>query len=526
MTVLSASEPSPEFLDPPLNGDLHLSPAQIQRYMEFHAARNAHHRALSLAAQIPTLPALATHPAPVQPLCSPSRHDVNTFFRSAAHLLAPRFSGRDTTILDLGCGAGITAPLLAEAGIRGTYIGLDIARHRKWNDAPIAGPAGRVAKRLIIADIARFDASTLPPLHLIVSSTSLEHIEDEHAAIRKLETRLDPGGCQAHFVPAEEALDLYGPHGWRQFSPICLQRLFPGGVIYRYGGPASNRLHKRMITDRLDAGLRDVRQAHPRLYSRALVHAIAHDHRLGNPGPAMYGVIVTPAPAASTPTHAGKPMHQYRTDLQYTNRLTKASYIAGKYAAILRGSVLDVGCDQAPLRALVADPKRYTGVDLFPPPQSGADVALDLDREDLPFAPRSFDTVICTDVLEHLERCHGVFDQLCAVSASRVIVSLPNPARNFAQALGLGTGGTLKYYGLPVDAPADRHRWFFGADEARRFFTVRGDRAGFDVEQMDAEEAETPIPSVQPWPDQRGRDVIRHSNLMSGTIWCVLKRRG
>ncbi len=217
---------------------------------------------------------------------------------------------------------------------------------------------------------------------------------------------------------------------------------------------------------------------------------------------------------------------QYRTDLTYTDRTSKATYIAAKYKAILGGSVLDVGCDQARLRTLVGEPSRYKGVDIALPPVTGADVAVNLDREDLPFAGGSFDTVICTDVLEHLERCHAVFDQLCAIAASRVIVSLPNPVRLFAQAIGLGTGGVLKYYGLPVDPPVDRHRWFFGAEDAKRFFTERGDRCGFDVEQMDAEEAEQPIPSVTPWMDRRGQDVLGKPNMMSGTVWCVLVRRG
>lgn len=216
---------------------------------------------------------------------------------------------------------------------------------------------------------------------------------------------------------------------------------------------------------------------------------------------------------------------KYSSKEGYTDRNTKAVYIARKYAPILTGSVLDVGCDQARLRTLVAQPARYTGVDIALPPQTGADLAVNLDRDDLPFAEKSFDTVICTDVLEHLERCHAIFDQLCRIAARHVIVSLPNPARHFAQALGLGTGGVLKYYGLPVDPPADRHRWFFGADDAKQFFTERGRRAGFAVEQMDAEEDMTAIPSVEPWKNKHGRNVLESGNLTSGTMWCVLARQ-
>ena len=205
----------------------------------------------------------------------------------------------------------------------------------------------------------------------------------------------------------------------------------------------------------------------------------------------------------------------YRTVVRYTDRRGKAIYIADKYAPILIGSILDVGCDEAPLRNLVHQPFRYTGVDIRP----GSDVVVDLDREALPFPDRNFDTVLCTDVLEHLERCHAVFDELCRVSRSRVIISLPNPVRNLVCGLADGSGGTLKYYGLPVDPPADRHRWFFGHDEAVEFMTQRGRRCGFAVEQIDAEPGEPPR-----WADPAGKNLLDHSNIRGGTLWCVLRR--
>jgi len=218
-----------------------------------------------------------------------------------------------------------------------------------------------------------------------------------------------------------------------------------------------------------------------------------------------------PAPRAASPTSL-----RFTTTLRYTERASKAMYIADKYAAILIGSVLDVGCDAAPLRKLVHEPFRYVGVDF----QAGADVVLDLDKQDLPFPDRHFDTVLCTDVLEHLERSHAVLDELCRVARKHVIVSLPNPLRNLM--LGLfydKSGGRLKYYGLPVERPEDRHRWFFGREEAAEFLSHRGRRAGFEVEQLDSEEGDCPV-----WRDEQGRNVLDHPNLKGGTIWCVLRR--
>lgn len=207
----------------------------------------------------------------------------------------------------------------------------------------------------------------------------------------------------------------------------------------------------------------------------------------------------------------------------YTDRATKARYIARKYAAILGGRVLDVGCDEAPLRGLVGDPGAYVGVDLNP----AADVRVNLDRdarEDgtiLPFPGASFDTVVCTDVLEHLERAHAVFDELCRVSCDRVIVSLPNPIAAFLEGLASGSGGRIKYYGLPAEAPADRHRWFFGFEEAAAFVRDRGARRGFEIEQLDAEKHG----AMERLAREPGIGaLVDHPNVRHGTMWCVLRR--
>ncbi len=208
----------------------------------------------------------------------------------------------------------------------------------------------------------------------------------------------------------------------------------------------------------------------------------------------------------------------YQTTITYQDRHEKSLYIAEKYRAILRESVLDVGCDTARLRTLVGDPARYVGVDLNP----AADVQLNLDRDDLPFADRSFATVLATDVLEHLERAHAIFDELCRVAIARVVVSLPNPLHNMLMELARGTGGErLKYYGLPTERPGDRHRWFFGAQEAAAFLRERGDRNGFSIEQLDFERAR--LPSLR---TSAGVNICDHPNLRDGTLWCVLARRG
>lgn len=211
------------------------------------------------------------------------------------------------------------------------------------------------------------------------------------------------------------------------------------------------------------------------------------------------------APTTDTP--------RYSTRLKYTDRASKAPYIADKYASILSGRVLDVGCDEKQLGAHLPEGVEYVGVDLNP----AADVIVNLDREDLPFDDDSFDVVICCDVLEHLERLHAVFDKLCAVARSRVIIALPNPARCFLLEVAEGREGPLKYYGLPVDEPADRHRWFFGYEECVHFLRERSRRNGWSVEHLDTDER-----GQYAW-ERDGVDVTDSPNLREGTTWCVLK---
>lgn len=199
----------------------------------------------------------------------------------------------------------------------------------------------------------------------------------------------------------------------------------------------------------------------------------------------------------------------------YTCRESKSRYIAAKYAPLLRGAVLDVGCDAAQLRQFVGDPSLYIGVDL----SDDADVALDLDREDLPFPDASFDTVVCCDVLEHLERIHAVFDEVCRVASGHVIVSLPNAIKAMLLGLFEGSNGAMKWYGLPLEPQKDRHRWFFGYEDAVRFVRRRGALAGFEPVQIDPESD-----GGYYWLNGAGRDVLDHPNVRLGTMWAVLRR--
>ncbi|MFW9821459.1 MAG: class I SAM-dependent methyltransferase [Candidatus Thorarchaeota archaeon] len=147
------------------------------------------------------------------------------------------------------------------------------------------------------------------------------------------------------------------------------------------------------------------------------------------------------------------------------------------YKKYLTDSILDVGCSGKALREWLTDDIKYVGVDIAGEP----DFQVDLEKEKLQlFKDNSFHTVVCTDVLEHLENIHEIFDELCRVSNKYVIISLPNNWANFKFSLIKGNGNH-KFYGLPAEKPTDRHKWFFNYDQALNFIELRAKKNGFRI---------------------------------------------
>jgi hypothetical protein len=158
----------------------------------------------------------------------------------------------------------------------------------------------------------------------------------------------------------------------------------------------------------------------------------------------------------------------------YRDRISKAAFLWETYRPYLEGKrILDVGADRRHLAGLLDPAASYWGVGLGGSP----DQDWDLEQGRLPFADGQFDTVLCLDVLEHLESLHQVFDECCRVSSGWVIISLPNAWCMFWQALRQANPQrerALKFYGLPADPPRDRHRWFFNGAEALALIEARG----------------------------------------------------
>lgn len=298
----SISLPEPALL----NGDLPMSRTRRAQYLAYHAERNAANAERSRFDGVQTIP-IPRGRTRVAPGASPARVSASHFFEHAARELSPYFAGRPITMLDLGCGRGEAAlPFFAALGLSGHYIGVDIAKHASWSDRPVRG----FTKQLILSDIHRLDLAALPPIDLLVSCTSLEHIRDDRAAIERLSKHLAPGAAQAHFVPGEAALPLYQTHGWRQYSPRCLRDLFPTAELFRSGGPFSSELHYRAFTTSDPA---------KNWYARktALYHALREitmriDSLLGSSEPTMYGVLIRPEHAITSRVRSSIPARPWR----------------------------------------------------------------------------------------------------------------------------------------------------------------------------------------------------------------------
>jgi len=230
-----------------------------------------------------------------------------------------------------------------------------------------------------------------------------------------------------------------------------------------------------------------------------------------------------------------KPDKKRRHVKLYVSRDDKPKWTVTVFKDVFNRSakVLDVGCDERQLKGLMASGVEYTGIDM----QGSPDICLDLDLvKKLPFESESFDLVFCTEVLEHLENFHLIFDELCRVSRSYVLISLPNALAGIsaylmereysgAKRAQEGYGRFMKFYGLPVEIPKDRHRWFFNVEEAIEFVRSRSGKNGYEIEEV------LHTIDFEKWHSKIGRFLLsgmnrkRMINIFNNTTWFLIKKK-
>lgn len=166
---------------------------------------------------------------------------------------------------------------------------------------------------------------------------------------------------------------------------------------------------------------------------------------------------------------------------QTDGELGKFECVVRSFADAFQGSVLDVGSRTGNLALVIGTTRRYTSLDMAPP----ADIIANLECG-LPLADRSFDTVVALDVLEHTDAIHAAFRELLRVAARNVVIALPNAFELKARLRVLRGRHVSGKYGLPPQPRADRHRWFFGFDEANRFCEHGAGEYGWHVREAGA----------------------------------------
>jgi predicted SAM-dependent methyltransferase len=221
---------------------------------------------------------------------------------------------------------------------------------------------------------------------------------------------------------------------------------------------------------------------------------------------------------------------------EYNSRDARHVFLVDRFGKYLQGSVMNVGGGGEKHLLRYVTPQEYVEIDVSGTP----DLRIDLDREyPLPVKDNRYDTVICTDVLEHLEELHRVFGELVRISRRYVILSMPNALLGVRQYMrrtkyvgnsgiaGKDVGYFSKYYGLPVKKPTDRHRWFFSYKEAQRFFQENADTFGYRIidEQAIGVKSSSVSGSIARFCVKGlfGEDLMQ--DLFYSVYWCVLEKR-
>lgn len=204
---------------------------------------------------------------------------------------------------------------------------------------------------------------------------------------------------------------------------------------------------------------------------------------------------------------------------RYHDRVTRARYAATRYQTYLQGSVLDVGCWEEELANWIPGP--YVGIDIAGAPS----IRCNLEEGSLPFSDNSFESVVCLDVLEHLDPLHQVFHELIRVAQKYVIISLPNNWPGFLKRAVKSGTGSLKYYGLPPEPPRDRHKWFFNCEDARSFIVANSQRARTSISSLELIHVGicSYLISISRIPDLLGIRP-RFDNLFVSALWIVLDK--
>jgi len=170
---------------------------------------------------------------------SPSRIYSDQFFRDNLGMIIKK---KEIDVLDFGCGSGYIREILADLGYTVNYTGLDVKKHKHFDDYSKFCPS----------EFVKGEAETVvlnKKFDVIVSMCALEHIKYDHQAVGNLSRFKKPDTIEINMIPAKMSFPLYLSHGYRRYNEKDLRSMFgPDVIIYRIGGWFSFLLHFFFIT--------------------------------------------------------------------------------------------------------------------------------------------------------------------------------------------------------------------------------------------------------------------------------------
>jgi len=164
----------------------------------------------------------------------------------------------------------------------------------------------------------------------------------------------------------------------------------------------------------------------------------------------------------------------------FSSRQERARFISKRFEKYAKDSskILDVGCSDNDLKKNIGE--KVFGIDIAGNP----DQHVNLEKEKLSqFEDNSFDMIVCTEVLEHIDNLYETLEDMHRVSKKYILISLPNCSDIWKVARILLFSETGKFYGLPEEKPEDRHKWFFSWKEADKFFNSFCDKNSLEKKE-------------------------------------------
>jgi len=202
-------------------------------------------------------------------------------------------------IIDAGCGSGSYGSKINDwsEGRVHQYIGIDFQEHDNW--------------QLLEKDYSNFrflcfnvnEMETIIPeeTNFFMSQSAIEHFKEDLTFFKKIQMHVIESTApiiQFHLFPSSACLKLYGLHGYRQYSPRtihkiwCLFRKFSSGILFELGSHNCNQLHWEYITQSIRSNGIDLRDSKTDRYDSLLKEAVVNDFASEKSQPSFYALCI------------------------------------------------------------------------------------------------------------------------------------------------------------------------------------------------------------------------------------------